>query len=301
MKARFRSGIVATALAVWAALPAQAETLADAMAAAYRNSNLLEQNRAVLRAADEDMASAVATLRPVVSWIAGLDYTDNPAGSSLDATLTLAAQWTVYDFGRRELQIAAAKQAVLATRDALVQVEQQVLLGAVSAYMDVRNAVENLAITENSVKVISEELKAAQDRFSVGEVTRTDVALAEARLASARASLAAAQGTLAVAREEYRASTGTYPGLLAVPPRGPELPKTVDEARAIAQRIHPSIRQAQEQAKGSDILVELAAAQRRPTIGMSGSVTRLEGGNNNVSLGLQLSQTLYSGGALPSI
>lgn len=300
MKAGIRGGILASAMAILAALPAQAETLADALAAAYRNSNILDQNRAVLRAADEDVATAVSALRPVVSWIASLDYVDNPSGDNLDATLSLAARWTVFDFGRRELKIEAKKQAVLATRDALVQVEQQVLLSAVAAYMDVRNAVENLAITDNSVKVISEELKAAQDRFAVGEVTRTDVALAEARLASARASMAAAKGTLAAAREAYRAATGAYPGPLAVPPRAPELPRTLDEARSIAQRIHPTIRQSQELAKAADIGVEIAAAERRPSLDMSAAVTRLEGGENSASIGLDLSQVIYSGGALPS-
>ena len=302
MMAAIRGGLIASAMSVFTAFaaPAWAETLADALASAYRNSNLLEQNRAVLRAADEDFAGAIAALRPVVSWLASATYSDSPAGDSLDASLSLAAQWTVYDFGRRELQIAAAKQAVLATRDALVQVEQQVLLAAVAAYMDVRNANENLAITENSVKVIGEELKAAQDRFSVGEVTRTDVALAEARLASARASPAAAQGALAEARESYRAATGGYPGSLAVPPRTPELPRSSDEARSIAQRIHPSIRQAQEQAKAADILVELAAAQRRPSLDLSTSVSRIEGGENSATIRLQLGQTIYAGGALPA-
>ncbi|MCV2869464.1 TolC family outer membrane protein [Defluviimonas sp. WL0002] len=301
MKAGLRGGLLASAMAVLSFLPAHAETLADALASAYRNSNLLEQNRAVLRAADEDVAAAVAALRPVVSWVAALDYTDSPSGDSLDATLSLAAGWTVYDFGRNRLQIEATKQVVLATRDALVQVEQQVLLAAVAAYMDVRNAVENLAITQNSVKVIGEELKAAQDRFSVGEVTRTDVALAEARLASARASLAAAQGSLASAREAYRAATGAYPGSLAVPPRAPDLPASVDEAQAIAQRIHPSIRRAQEAAKAADIGVEIAAAERRPSLDMTASVSRLEGGENSARIGLEMSQVIYSGGALPSL
>ena len=111
--AAIRGGLIASAMSVFTAFaaPAWAETLADALASAYRNSNLLEQNRAVLRAADEDFAGAIAALRPVVSWLASATYSDSPAGDSLDASLSLAAQWTVYDFGRRELQIAAAKQA----------------------------------------------------------------------------------------------------------------------------------------------------------------------------------------------
>lgn len=290
----------AAALALMAG-QASAETLADALVAAYRNSNLLEQNRATLRAADEDVAAAVATLRPVVAWVASAQYRNDPQlGEQLDASLALNAQWTLYDFGRRDLRIEAARHTVLATRHALVEVEQQVLLDAVRAYMDVRNSVENLAITQNSVKVIEEELKAAQDRFAVGEVTRTDVALAEARLAAARASVAAAEGALAAAREDYRAATGAYPGTLSTPPRTPDLPRTLDEARALALRVFPRILQAQEQVSVAELLVELAAAERRPTLGLSGSVGYLDGGEDNASLGLQLSQTIYSGGALPS-
>lgn len=288
------------AASVVAALPARAETLADALASAYRNSNLIEQNRAVLRAADEDVAGAVAKLRPVLQWVADWDWTDTPAGRSSTASLALQAQMTLFDFGRNQLGIQVAEQAVLATRQALVSVEQDVLLSAVSAYFGLRSALENVAINENSVRVLNETLRATRDQFEVGEVTRTDVALAEARLAAARAALAAARGQLAVARETYKAATGHYPGPLAGAPRPPALPATLAEAQKIAQRSHPAILQAQYQAKAADLGVSLAAAQRRPSLTGSAGISLTEGGTEAAALGLSLSQTIYSGGALAS-
>ncbi len=283
-----------------AGLPARAETLADALISAYKNSNLLEQNRAVLRATDEDVAGAVAALRPVLRWVANANIVDSGQANGLSASLGLQAQVMLYDFGRSQIGIDIAKESVLATRQALVGVEQSVLFGAVQSYFGVRSAVENVAINENSVRVVGEFLRATQDQFDVGEVTRTDVAQAESRLASARASLAAAEGQLAAARESYRAATGHYPGPLAMAPRAPALPRSIDEARAIAQRTHPSILQAQHQAKVSDIQVLLAEAERMPELTGSAAMTRNDGGSDSSSIGIQLSQTIFSGGALSS-
>jgi len=296
---RFSRGLAFGALALaLAQAPARAETLADALIAAYRNSNLLDQNRALLRAADEDVASAVAALRPVVSFIAQSSYTEPSMADNLSASVSLSAEMTLYDFGRSRMAVDIAKETVLATREGLVGVEQGVLLDAVRAFMDVRSAVENVAINRNSVRVIGEELRAAEDRFSVGEVTRTDVALAEARLAAARAGLAAAEGDLAAAREAYRAATGRYPGTLAAPPAPPALPATLDAARSIAQSTHPSIAQAQRQVTVAELQVVQAAAQRGPTLTGSASLTVDDDGNDQSQIGLRLTQPVYRGGGL---
>lgn len=188
------SAVSVLSVGLMVASSVSAETLSDALVLAYRNSNLLDQNQAVLRAADEDVASAVASLRPVFNYVLQSGYAKTGQGDGLATNLTLSGQMALYDFGRKKYSVDAAKETVLATREALVGVEQNVLLSAISAYFDVRSAAENVSINENSVSVIGEALKAAQDRFDVGEVTRTDVALAEAQLASARAGLAASQG-----------------------------------------------------------------------------------------------------------
>lgn len=298
-----RKAILSAGLAaalILAAPLARAETLADALVAAYRNSNLLDQNRAVLRAADEDVAGAVAALRPVLSWVLSSQWSDPAMGENLSSALSLNAEMNLYDFGRSQLGLQIAKESVLATRQALVGVEQNVLLDAVIAYLAVRSATEQVSINQNSVRVIGEELRAAEDRFEVGEVTRTDVALAEARLASARAALSAAEGQLASAREAYKAATGSYPGALAAPPPAPRLPGSLDEAQAVAQRTHPLIRQAQREVTVAELQVQLAAAQRRPTLRGTASVGVDDDGEDASSVGLRMSQTIYSGGALAS-
>lgn len=282
----------------------QAETLGDALASAYRNSKLLDQNEALLRAADEDVAQSVARLRPVLSFVAQAQNTNTSPAAPADGfagNMSLALQWTVLDFGRGRTGVEIAKETVLATREALKGLEAQVLLSAVSAFVDVRLQAEIVALRQSNVRLITQELRAAQDRFEVGEVTRTDVAIAEARLAAARSGLAAAEGDLKVARERYRAVTGAYPGNLAALPPLPRTARSLEEARLIAQRSHPDVLRAQRQVTVARLGVEATRANMRPTLSVQGSITEsLDSDVRRDSLGLSLNQTLYSGGALSS-
>jgi outer membrane protein len=283
----------------------QAETLADALASAYKNSKLLDQNEALLRAADEDVAQAVAGLRPVVNFVAQSQNTntdpDFAGNDTLQSTLSLAAQWTLFDFGRGRLGVEIAKETVLATREALKDLEAQVLLSAVSAYVDVRLQAEIVALRQSNTRLITQELRAAQDRFEVGEVTRTDVAIAEARQAAARSGLAAAQGDLQVARERYRAVTGAYPGNLAGLPPLPKTARSMEEARMIGLRSNPDILQAQRQVTVAQLGVEAAKAGMRPTIDLNANIAQgLDQDVRRDSLTLSLNQTLYAGGRLSS-
>lgn len=298
--------VTVIAAGVLAAPMGHAETLADAMIAAYRNSNLLDQNRAVLRAADEDVALSVASLRPVVSYTAQVgwrkaDVTSATTVEGLSASLTLSAELTLIDFGRSRLGIEIARESVLATRQALIDVEQQVLLATVQAYVDVRLAQEVVALRQSNFRLITQELRAAQDRFDVGEITRTDVAIAQARLASSRSALAAAQGDLMIAREAYKAATGAYPGRLAGLPSAPKLPRTMEEAQAVARNTHPLLRQAQHLVTIADLQVELAAAGMKPTLGAGLSASRDNDGLDTQSFGLTLNQTIYAGGRLSAV
>lgn len=296
-------GVVA-GLAI-APVAVQAETLADAMASAYKQSNLLDQNQAVLRAADEDAAIALARLRPVVEFVANAGWReyDRPVGlfpttSSSSATLELSSSMVLWAGGRGKLSLAAARELVLATRASLVNVEQQVLLQAVSAYVDVRLQQEIVALRESNVRVITQELRAANDRFEVGEVTQTDVSLAEAALAAAKANLAAAQGQLMVARERYKAAIGYYPGKLAALPKSPAIPKTLNEAKAIAERGHPAIISVKHQVAAADLAVRIAGTSFGPTISGKIDLSKdVEGGAASAGVGLQLQQTLSAGGA----
>ncbi|WP_225030256.1 TolC family outer membrane protein [Xinfangfangia pollutisoli] len=292
-----------------AGLPARAETLTDALISAYKNSNLLDQNEAVLRAADEDYAIAVSALRPVISYV--VDFGNSVTRSSgievrgLSNSLSLSADLVLFDFGRTEASIVIAKESVLATRQALIQVEQEVLLSAVQSYVSVKLAQEIVALRQSNVRLITQELRAAQDRFDVGEITKTDVSIAEAALAAARSNLAAAEGDLLVARESYKAAVGHYPGRLAALPASPKIGKSLDEARSYAVKAHPAVKQAQHQVLASEAQVALAEANMKPTIGLGATITSRNYGESlgqsdslSGNLGLQLNQTIYAGGKL---
>ena len=289
---------------------ARAETLADALIAAYRNSNLLDQNRAVLRAADEDVAIAVSDLRPVIAFAAQAAYARaeflSPLGNravneGLNSSISLTADMTLLDFGRNKLAVEVAKESVLATREALIGVEQAVLLSAVQAYVDVRLAQEIVGLRESNYRLITQELRASKDRFEVGEITRTDVSIAEARLASSRASLAAAEGDLMVARESYKAATGAYPGRLAGLPAAPKTARSMEDAQAVAQRTHPSIRQAQHEVTIAELNVARGKASLKPNVTARANISVDNDGLNTETLGVNLNQTLYAGGKLSAL
>ena len=299
------------------AAPAKAETLADAMASAYEHSGLLEQNRALLRAADEDVAQAIAQLRPIVAWSANLQRNFGRSSSaatgfvpvssaSTAASLSLSISQTLYNGGQSALGVEIAKESVLATREALTSLEQQVLLRAANAYLSVRLASEFVALRDNNVRLITQELRAARDRFEVGEVTRTDVSLAEARLAAAKSNFASAQGALAQAQLEYLAAVGHKPGRLTPSGQLRSLPGSAEAASAVALRQHPDMAQARRQVTVSELQVQLADALLRPTVSLGASVTLSDTLNNRSygrsgAIGLSGQQTIYAGGQLSSV
>lgn len=303
-----RRRVIAACLALstcLAPVAAAGETLTQTLADAYRHAGLLDRNRATLRAADEDVAQAVATLRPTVTYALGRSYRGGPAvaASTISTSLSLTAQMTLYDFGRNQLGVEAAKEAVLATRQLLVSVEQGVLFDAVSAYFDVREGGETVSLRENNVRLITQELRAAEDRFDVGEVTRTDVALAQARLAGARSGLATAQGTLAIAAAAFRDAVGRRPGVLTQPRSTPRVPSTVPDAIAIARRTHPDILRVQHQIRAAELNIERARKALYPTLSgsASSSFDLANDGQRTDSLSVTLGGTVSAGGQLNSI
>jgi len=299
--------MAAAAAFTFAMTPAvMAETLTDTLIKAYKNSGLLEQNRAVLRAADEDVAQAVSTLRPVINYYANASQNSYKTlgGSNNGHTvgnIGISASLLLYDGGGSRLAIDGAKETVLATREALISVEQSVLLRAVTAYMNVRREIEFVALRQNNVRVIREQLRAAKDRFEVGEVTRTDVSLAESRLALARANLSAAEGNLARSREEYRAAVGTYPKSLQAAPKVPATARSLESARSIAYTTHPAMKKVQHDIAAAEIAVLRAETLMRPKLSMTGRVNMNHNQTDTSSLGLELSGPIYQGGMLSSV
>ncbi|WP_298842802.1 TolC family outer membrane protein [uncultured Roseobacter sp.] len=296
-----------------------AETLADALVGAYNNSGLLDQNRALLRAADEDVAGAAAALKPVINYTASVtrDFGDTrsissfsglPSTNNLESTTAsvgLVAELLLYDFGATQLGIEAAKETVLATRQQLISIEQQVLLRAVSAFLNVRSLREFVELRRNNLNLLQQELRAAQDRFEVGEVTRTDVAQAEAQLAEARSGLATAQGDLQQAIEEYRNVVGRTPGQLTTPPSLPSFGSDVEAARSQALRVHPDLRAAQHSVAAAELNILRAEAGIKPRLNANGALNVQENlgdssYTNSGSIGITLSGPIYQGGLIDS-
>ncbi len=296
--------IAASVAMIIAAPAARAETLTDALVSAYKHSGLLEQNRALLRAADEDVAIAVSGLRPVIGYAIQAGWTGSTPARPTDglaAGATLSASLLLFDFGRSQLGIEIAKENVLATREMLIGVEQKVLLRAVAAFLNVRSAIETVALQANNVRLITQELRAARDRYEVGEITQTDVSLAEARLAAARAAEAAAQGGLAIAREEYRAAVGRYPGSLAAPPSPPVTVRNLAEAKAQARRRHPDMLNAQRNVTIAELNVQMALAAMKPTLSGQATASVTSGGTSNGQIGVELRGPIYQGGKLSAL
>ncbi len=300
-----------------------AETLGEALESAYVNSGLLEQNRALLRATDEDVAQAVSALRPIINWTAGIsrEFQRSSGVSGLQslpgisvgtrtttqttANIGITAQLLLYDFGQRDLLIDAAKETVLATRQTLISVEQAVLLTAVQAYMNVIRNREIVDLRENNLRLLREELRAAEDRFEVGEVTRTDVAQAQAAVALAQSGLAAAQGDLTRAIEEFREAVGRDPGSLQTPGDLPQLAGDVDGAKTAAVRRHPDILEAQRNVAASELNMRAAQAAMRPDLNLTARIRANEtlsdsDDTQSGSVGVELSGPIYRGGRLSS-
>ena len=280
---------------------AAAESLRDSLRNAYKNSGILVQNRALLRAADEKVADAVAALRPVINWSSKFAHAYNDAANNDSLTTSLNAKWLLYDFGSSDLQTEALKETVLATRQSLVAIEQNVLLRAATAHMNYRRSVEFVSLRSANVELIEQELRAAQDRFDVGEVTRTDVALAEARLASARASLASAQGELAKAAAEYHAVVGRKPGDLVTPSSLPILPKDASEAISTARSHHPELIRVKHEVAAAELVVKASQLAYRPRLEAGAGLSNVDlDGEVTRSLSLTVSGPIYSGGAIAS-
>lgn len=293
---------------------AKADTLADALVGAYTQSGLLDQNRALLRVADEDVAITSALLKPIVNWSGNItrefgDVRSSLSGSSkrdigeTTASVGITASLQLYDFGADQFRVDASKELVLATRGTLLQVEQSVFLRAVFAYFEVFRQQEFVELRQNNLRLLNEELEAAQDRFEVGEVTRTDVAQAEAAVEEARSNLAIARRDLTQAQAEYTNVAGQPPGFLTSVPTLPSVTTDVASAQAIAVRNHPDMLEAKHEVAASELLAMAAGRDMQPTISLSGTLRTEETYNSNGmsdtgSVSLNYGGPIYRGGEL---
>jgi outer membrane protein len=276
----------------------RAETLADAIALAYQSNPTLQAQRAQQRELDETYVQARAGWRPTASatgqayWSrtdlgkeygtqgaivsngtggynqvsGGGSYQENYGNGQLSVTQPL------YTGGKIAATVKAAEATVLAGRENLRTVEAQIILSVVTAYEDVRLNQQILGIRNDNAGVLRSQLAETQAKFDVGQVTRTDVAQAQAQLASANALLAVAKANLQISRANYTAVVGQNPGELAPEPLLPGLPGAVDQAFDIAASDNPALLQAELTEQSSRAKVVEAKAANRPTISATAGV-----------------------------
>ena len=261
-----------------AAATASAETLDEAMATAYANNPTLQAARAQLRQVDEQVPQALSNWRPTVDiqgdigpeWekdkIRGAnDRTD----SRVPKSASLSVTQPIYRGGRTVAQRDEAENLVSAGRAQLANVEQQILLQAVTAYVDVLRDMRVLELTKNNEQVIGEQLKATRERFDVGEVTKTDVSQAESRLARAVADRIQAQGNLTSSRAVYRQVIGMAPGKLEVPDLPGGLPSGEEETITLSENA-PTVNEAVFVERASRDGTDVVFGELLPTISLIG-------------------------------
>jgi outer membrane protein len=294
---------------------ASADTLREALNSTYRTNPTLNAQRETLKSTDATVAIARAGGRPTIIGTVGVNRNltrsgviAQTQGGDHNISLSGGADLSIplYQGGSVRNAVQAAKTRVEAGRATLRAVEGDIFTEAVAAYMDVMRDRSIVELNANNVKVLDTNLEAAQDRFQIGDVTRTDVAQSEARLSLGRSRLVTSQGRLTASEENYRRVIGKTPEALAPPPPLPPLPATADEAVRIALVNNPDYIAATRQAQAAGYDVRVARAGRLPTV--SGTLTgdyidQLTGGTNGLdrsgtatSVGLVGRIPLYQGG-----
>ena len=308
-------GMIATgALVILAGNPAQAQSLEEALAAAYAGNPTLLSTRAGLRATDEGVPQALSGYRPSVSaeGTSGKSSvflntrTTNKTQQPDPHSTSLSVTQPLYTGGQTQAAIGSAENSVLAGRATLSGVEQTVLLDAVRAYVNVFREQAVLELRINNEQVLKRQLEATSDRFQVGEITRTDVHQAEARLARATADRIQAEGDLVSSRATFQNVIGLAPENLSRPTMAPNLPGSAEESIQLAVEQNPNVVAAEFDERASQDDIRGVRGELLPSLDLTGSASRSlnsssEGTrNDSFSAVVTLSVPLYQSGSVYS-
>jgi outer membrane protein len=311
--------VLAAAMTACGAAYADTFTLRDALGVAYETNPQLDADRASLRATDENVAQANAGWRPTLN--AGGTYGVQEFGAS--GTLTsppilatdhpITGQVTlsepIFRGGRTYAEVGRAKAQVRAGENELTNTEENVLLNAVTAYMDVVRDEATMKLRQNNVTVLQKQLDATQEQFKVGELTRTDVAQAQARLSGAQSDVITAQGQLNVSRSNFEHYIGRPAETLEDHPLLPPLPASEDGVIALAMKQNPALRQAQENVKAANYAIDDAAGALAPQVSVQAQYQYLQnsplsgisGAGHITSITGNVTVPIYQGGADESL
>ncbi len=302
---------VISVFAVFSPPAARAESLTEALAEAYGTNPDLAAERARVRAVDEQVPQALSNWRPQVFLSAryGFRKLDRETGIGVEADRTqqpqsvgLAVSQNLFRGFRTQAETERAENRVAAARSNLVGTEQSVLLEGVVAYVTVLRDTAVLQLRTNNVGVIGQQLQATRDRFEVGELTRTDVAQAESRIARALADRTTAEANLKSSRAAYRKAIGRDPADLQQPELPPNLPLSEAEAQVLAMENNPGVVFAEfnERAARSD--VALRRGELLPTLTLDATLDRekdIAGSDvkdTDAAINMRLSVPLYQSG-----
>jgi outer membrane protein len=300
-------------------------TMDGALIQAYQNNPQLNGQRSATRAADENVPNALAGYRPRVAGTSSLteQYLDSLSKGAPDkngaatyvqtkgavgvSTAGLTATQTLLNGFQTANRTRQAEQLVFSSRETLRSTEQAVLLNAATAYMNLLQTAALLELQRSNVNVLEVTLRQTRDRFTAGEVTRTDVAQAES-------SLAAGRSQLSLAESNYVTAQAQYPQVIGVPapsrqaPAAPVdrlSPPTLDGAIARGRTEHPSILTAMYNVDAAVSQVKIAEGALAPTLQAVGSVQKAYGSTQSLavletlsaSIAAQLTVPIYQGGA----
>ena len=276
--------LLGLAVAVSVTLPAGAQTLEESLATAYSSNPDLLAARAQLRSVNEGVPQALSNWRPrvTVTGSAGFQRLEFDGGSGSDTETTepwevgLGVTQSLYRGGRTTAETARAEAEVEAQRARLTATEQEVLLDGVIVHMDVWRDQSVLRLTRGNEQVLRRQLEAARDRFTVGEITRTDVAQSEARLARATAERIDAAGSLASSRADFQRVIGIYPGILVQPPVLEGLPAEQRSVVDIALARNPNLASAQFSARAARHQVREDLGRFLPEVSLTGDISHSE-------------------------
>ena len=300
----------------WLIQPANSQTLAEALASAYSTNPGLLAQRADLKSVDEGVPAALGNWRPNVELSGDIEREFNRNNTRLTEgekdqirsarNVQLLVTQPLFRGFRTVAEVNQAENNVLSKRAALIGAEQDLLLNAATKFLTV---MENQAVLDLNVRneeVLRRQLEATVDRFRVGEITRTDVSQAEARLAGTTAARLKSLGDLKISKAGYVNVIGEAPGKLITPKALSDLPKNLEEAKELAGKEHPDIISANLTSRTAQENVKVKRGELYPTLNIVGTLKRdWESVNNDsqVSTGevrLDLTVPLYQKGTVIS-
>jgi len=301
-----------------AVTPASAETLREALVKAYQTNPTITGARAGQRATDENVPIARARGLPGVSVSSAYnEFVKVAANSFLAPARQFSANASVsvpiYQGGAVANATRAAETRVVAGQDGLRDTEASVFSQVVAAYMNVIRDSAIVALNQKQVGVLRTNLEATRDRFQIGDLTRTDVAQSESRLALAQGQLEQAESNLISSKENYVQLVGSAPTALDPPPPLPNLPGSADMATTVALDSNPALAAAKSRVLASSFDVKVARAGRLPQLSavgqeaytnylgslgsVGGAAAATAQTQTSTTVGLQATIPIFQGGA----